>query len=255
MKRSALVILVILGALLTLSVTARTFTNKEGKTIEAEITTVDTKTVTLKLLDGNTSRINLDQLSDADQAFVKAWLVDKIPDLRITPNFVRSNRDINSGSSSYSDGNNGRRIQVLDLSVHFESWDKTTGIDDAQLTYILVGRSMEARSRYKILAVQNNDFSIAPAGQASVDFKTVKNFYDDSPGNSAGARCVGYVLYANRKSDDRKIHASASSPLLENAIQKIFTLKAGEETDDNFIKIQDPEESASRSQPDVITVK
>jgi hypothetical protein len=252
MKRSALVLLC---ALLTLPVTARTFTNKEGKTIEAEITTADTKTVTLKLLDGTTSRINLDQLSEADLTFVKAWLTDKIPDLRITPNFVRSNRDIKNGSSSYSDGNDSRRIQVLDLSVHFESWDKTTGIDDAQLTYILVGRSMEARSRYKILAVQNTDFSIAPAGQASVDFKTVKNFYDDSPNSGAGARCVGYVLYAKRKSDAREIHASASSPLLEKAIQTIVTLKAGEETDDNFIKILDPEESASRDKSGVITVK
>ena len=83
---------------------------------------------------------------------MKSWAESRLPGLRVTPNFVRSNRDIRrTGAVENKDH---RQIQVLDLSVQFESWDPTRGIDEAELTYVLVGRSMERRDRYKILAVQ-----------------------------------------------------------------------------------------------------
>ena len=93
------------------------------------------------------------------------------------------------------------------------------------------------------------------AGRVPTSFKTVRNFYDDSPGNSRGARCVGYVLFATRKSDQRELHASASSPLLQDAIYSIINLQTGEETDDKFSRIPELTDTKGVGETDIITVE
>ena len=231
-------------ALLTPHSVARTFTNTEGKSIEAQIVSATDKDVTLKLPSGKTSTVLLSNLSHADQDHVKSWIEEKVPDVRVTPNFVRSNRDTNKeldeggGFRKRFDDKErgGRQVQVLELNVELETWDKARGVE-GQLRYILVGRSLETRGQYKILAVQTEDFNLPPGGDTTVEFTKVENFYEDGQNRGRGARCVGYVLYATRKSDGREIHASASSPILKDAIHSIISLPAGEVTDDSFIKI------------------
>jgi hypothetical protein len=242
-----------LCTLLTLPVTARIFTSITGKTIEAEIIAATDQSVTLKLSSGKTSKATLDKFSKADQAHVKAWLADKLPDVRVTPKFVRANRDAGATSSSFF-FDDDRKVQVLDLSVHLETWDKARGVE-GEIKYVLVGRSLAKRGQHKILAVQSADFTLAPAGQANVDFKTVKNYYEDGDYSTRGARCIGYVLYACRKSDGREVYSSASTPVLGNAIHSIIALKTGEETDENFIKIPNPRRSKKGKDADVITIK
>jgi hypothetical protein len=112
---------------------------------------------------------------------------------------------------------------------------------------------MEKRGEYKILAVQKAGFKLSPAGETRVDFKTVKNYYEDGSNYGKGARCVGYVLYASRKSDGREVHASASTPVLEKAIPSIIALNVGEVTDENFVKI--PGKKSRGKASDVIGVK
>ena len=141
------------------------------------------------------------------------------------------------------------------MSIEIETWDPAVGIDDGELKYILVGRSMDERNQYKILAIQSADFQLPPAGRTTTSFKTVRNFYDNTPGHARGARCVGYVLYATRKSDQRELHASASSPILKDAIYSIIALRTGEETDDNFLKIPEPVDRKATDEDSVITVE
>lgn len=59
--------------LLLISADARTFTNTEGRRIEAEIVSVSGTQVTLKLAQGATAIFEIAKLSAADQTFVKAW--------------------------------------------------------------------------------------------------------------------------------------------------------------------------------------
>ena len=242
----------LLLAALALPSGGRTFTNTEGDTIEAEIASATEESVTFKMPNGSTPTVALSKLSEEDRKFIQAWRAKQVPDIRVTPKFVRSNRDSRSSSSIYS--TEGRQVQILEMTVEVETWDRHVGLDDAELTYILVGRSTADRSRYKILSVQNNNFQLLPGGKAEVPFKTVKNHYVDSTAYQKGARCIGYVLAATRKGDDRPFYTSASSPLLEDAIPTIVTLQAGEETDENFIKIPNPE-GETKDKPDVITVR
>lgn len=242
----------LLGTLLAGAEPARTFTSLKGIAIEAEISSATSTNVTLKLADGSKTTVGLDQLIPADREHIRTWLAAHVPDIRVTPKFVRSTRTPREASGARSAN---RRVQVLDMSIELETWDPSIGIDDGELKYILVGRSMGKRNQYKILAVQSTDFALRPAGQTTARFKTVQNFYDDNPDRGRGARCVGYVLYATRKSDGRELHASASSPSLGEAIPSIITLQAGEVTDDQFIKIPEPTGTESSDKPDIITVE
>lgn len=51
----------------------RTFTNTEGKTVEAEPVAMEDTEVLLKLANTRVVRVSLDTLSDSDRAFLKAW--------------------------------------------------------------------------------------------------------------------------------------------------------------------------------------
>jgi|GEM_PF-2624256 len=67
-----------LGALLVLlslaaPVGARTFTDRQGRKIEAEITGVSGSKVTLRLANGKSYTLPVSRLSDADQFFVSMW--------------------------------------------------------------------------------------------------------------------------------------------------------------------------------------
>jgi hypothetical protein len=50
------------------------FTNQQGKTIQAEILSVDGPTVTLKRADGQTFQVRIDVFSAADQAYIRSWV-------------------------------------------------------------------------------------------------------------------------------------------------------------------------------------
>ena len=88
MVRSLLVLLGLAAIASTLS--ARPFTNTEGKTIEAEIVRATPTTVTLRLENQRTATIKIEKLIDEHQEIVRQWLADMVPRLRITPKMVKS---------------------------------------------------------------------------------------------------------------------------------------------------------------------
>ena len=246
----------LLGVFLAAAASARTFTSLKGVSIQAEIASATATSVTLREPSGNKVTVALDQLVAADRNFVQLWLAENVPELRVTPRFVRSTRTPRgdaSGTHNYDAG--GKQAQVLNMSVELESWDTDTGLEDGELIYTLVGRSMEHRSRYKILAVQTSEFSVPPSGRTKVEFKTVENYFEDSKNRARGARCVGYVLYAKRRSDNREVYSTASSALLQKAIHAIVGLQPGEETDDEFVPIPDPPATDTQGRKDVIKVE
>ena len=209
--------------------TARPFTNTAGKTIEAEIESATATTVTLELPSGKKAKIPLNSLSEADQKFVKDWVANRTPRLRVTPNLVRSNKD----ADYYDDG---RQLQSLKMSIEVENDDYITPLGDSELKYILVGRSLRNTKEYKILAVQTAPFKLGLKQKTTLKFKTVKNTYDDGRYYKTGHKCVGYVLYATRKSDGRKLYSFGSTKILKESIFNIVNLESGDLTGDSFMK-------------------
>ena len=212
----------------------RPFTNTEGKTIEADIVSATATTVTLKIASGRKVPVKLETLSEADQKFVKNVAGQPPPRLRVTPNLVRSNRDDERGEYYYDEG---RQVQLLTMKVEVDNDDAKAALGESVLKYVLVGRSVRDRNQYKILAVQTENLKLARQESRTVNFKTVKNTYDDGDYGKTGHKCIGYILHVKRKSDGLKVYSFASTPILEKGIFNIVTnLKAGDLTDENFLK-------------------
>jgi hypothetical protein len=70
MKR---IVFLLLAAALAGGATAREFTGKNGKKIDAEIVSRTATHVELKLTDGKTVKVAINSLSGADQLYVKTW--------------------------------------------------------------------------------------------------------------------------------------------------------------------------------------
>ena len=69
-------VFIILSALLCtaiLQAEPRTFTNTEGKSIKAELVSVEGESAVLKLENLSVAKVPLTSLSKADEAYVKAW--------------------------------------------------------------------------------------------------------------------------------------------------------------------------------------
>lgn len=208
----------------------RIFTNTAGKTLEAEIVRATSKTVTLRLQNKRTTTIKLDTLSAADQEHVAAWLADRVPRLRFDPNVIRSNkaeRDSDFFSSSYNH-------QGFEMTVNVTNDENAKGLEESTMKFILVGRSQTDRDKYKILSVQEENFSVLPAGRTAVLFRKVINKYYDSGYSKSGFKCIGYVLYATRKKDKREVWSHASTQQLKEVIPSLVTLKMGTITDKFF---------------------
>ena len=215
---------------------SRPFTNTAGKTIEAEIVRATATSVTLRLPNRRIATVEISSLQEADQAFVGKWLADQVPPLRITPNMVR--KTTKDSRSSYSRSRSYQ--QSFELSVDVTNDDNAKGLEETTLKYFLVGRSLGKTKSYKILRVEEKDFQVGPGGRETVAFpRTAHRYYDGSSNFFSyygNYKCIGYVLYAFRKKDDREVYTHASTPQLEEALYSIVTLRQRDVVDENFQK-------------------
>ena len=229
----------LLGAAILLAaspVWSRPFTNTEGKTIEAEIVRATATEVTLRLRNRRSATIRIASLQEADQVYVRKWLADQVPPLRITPNMVRKTTK-DSGSRYYRSRS---YQQSFELSVDFTNDDNAKGLEETTLKYFLVGRSLGKTKNHRILRVEEKDFQVGAGGRETVTFpKAVHRYYDGSStfySYYGNYKCIGYVLYASRKKDDREVYTYASTPQLEEALYSIVTLRQRDVVDENFQK-------------------
>ncbi len=73
MIRSLLLATFLFSLLFSVSIQARTFYNSEGKSIEAELITLEGDVAVIKLSNGRISKVALDKFSTADQGYIKDW--------------------------------------------------------------------------------------------------------------------------------------------------------------------------------------
>lgn len=217
---------------------SRTFTNQAGKSLEAEIVRATATTVTLRMNNTRTATIKIATLSEKDQEYVTEWLADQIPRLRFDPKMVRSSKKSKSSSyySSYSS-----TVQNIAFSVEVKNEDNAKGLEETTMKYYLIGRHTGKPNVYKILLVQSEDFTVPAAGSHTVRFrKAINTYYSGSRTYGNNYKCVGYAVYAERKSDQREVYTFGSMPQIKDAIYSITTLKQGDVTDDKFLKPEAP---------------
>lgn len=224
---------ILLCALAITAAPARTFTNAAGKELEAEIVGATDTQVILRMANRKTATIKIETLSEPDRKFIEEWRATQIPRLRFTPQMVRSNRDARPGKAG--EGNSSSKVQNRSLNVNVVNEEGAKGLEDSTMRLIVIGRSVAERSSYKVLSIQDVDFSVPAGGKATVPFKKVINYYEDGD-SRRGYKIVGYALHAKRKSDQRELYTHASMKQIQDAIPSIVGLQVGDVTDGTFRK-------------------
>lgn len=259
MKTLPSLILAIAGlSILPATASLRTFTNTEGKTLEAELVKADKSTATLRIKGGRLATVKLATLSENDRLFIQKWLSDKVPDLTITPDFDRGNSKDRVPGSSQPTGTN---TQTFGFSLKIKNYSPDKTLEPTEVVYYIVGKSLQ-NDTYKILSRQSQEVTIGPGETKSLRFKTIKNKYSDSPRewnkNKEGYRGLGYVLQVQRLRDMRLIYLESPTKTLSNSKEQIVALVEGDITKGDFIKPpKKPKELVVEevSKPEVITIK
>lgn len=250
----------VLAAALTHVLSARTFTNSKGKQLEAEIVRATDTTVTLILKNQRTATIKTSTLSKEDQEYVKQWLADMIPRLRIKPTANRSlDKDVTyngphpgiriepgSRPEDFVTTRNTARTQGIDLSVEVRNEDTAKGLEASTMKFYLVGRNQADKKNYHVLLVQSQPFSVAAAGKTNVKFRNVMVHSR----NKSGFRISGYAIVATRDKDQRRVYSHASTATIKRCFEEVLTLNTGDMADKNFKKIEVVKPAVPVQRPD-----
>ncbi len=235
----------------------RTFTDTQDRTLEAELIKANTTHAWLRLRGGRVVPVNRETLSEADQTFITTWIADKVPDLEVTPDFDRGlSKDRGKGSSSTR--------QTFGMRVEIKNFSPKKELEDSEVVYYLIGRSVFDNDQYKVLSRQVFDISIKPGDTKKAIFKDIENHFQEVERSNNGKekgrghRGLGYVLQIQRKRDMRLIYLGSSTSLLDDAKEAIISLEEGDETDETFMTKDEEAKMVEKSEPgkpEVITIK
>ncbi len=230
------------------------FTNKDGRTVEAEVSKANDKDVWLRLSSGRSIKISRAKLIDDDQKYITEWMSDQLPNIQVEPNLVRT---VNS-KRGYFEKN---YKQTLSFSANIENFSADKELEECEVIYYFIGRSIKNKKNYKVLSRQVRNVSVPPNGEESVKFTDIVNHYENNRSYGFGQRGhkgLDYVLHIKRKRDGRTVHLSSPSILLGKNKENIIMLSNGDVTGDDFLKRAKPAAKGGgkgEGPPEVITIR
>ncbi|MGJ8697834.1 MAG: hypothetical protein ACSHYF_16065 [Verrucomicrobiaceae bacterium] len=249
-------ILLLLAAAFPLCASPRVFTDTKGRPLTAELVQVKNGVASLRLEGGKISKVSLNRLSAKDQEWIKTWVADQVPRMEIDVDFVR-------GTSTDRDYFEKEATQTYEMSVELNNFSSTKDLEEAEVIYYLIGRSIKDRNLYKVLARQVATLSVPAKGKKTIRFKKIENIYrtdtafsDDT--FSQGHKGLGYVLHIRRKRDERLVHLGTGTASLDGHLDNIIRLGDSDITGPDFLKIPDKKLTPSgipKKDPNVITIK
>ena len=158
----------------------RTFTNTEGRTVDAELIKADATQAWLRLKGGRVVPIARDTLSEADQTFITTWIADKVPDLKVKPDFDRGLTKGRSANSSVK--------QSFGMRVEIKNFSSKKALEVSEVIYYLVGRDATDADRYKVLSRQVFELTIEPGQTKKAFFENIVNHYSESERRKNGEK-------------------------------------------------------------------
>jgi len=192
---------------------ARSFVDKQGRSIDAEVVSVKGAMVTIKKNDNQQDyTLQISRFSEGDQEYIRKWNEDRLRE-GFTPT-ADSRFEVFVGFKSEDDldemGDFDDRIQRLHPNVRlvndelYDSYNEVSGI------LILVGESVFSSSEMKILSSQRISLKHTPLrGESKWNGRSVVNQYDEDNSAKYGYKYKGYILMLKNK-DGQIIYRKAS---------------------------------------------
>lgn len=165
---------------------ARTFTDRDGRTLEAELVGVQGGNAVLKLPNGQTSGVPIERLSEEDQQFVRNWQAAN-PDFRVEISTTRERKE--------RTGNNTRSREMWVYRITVTNRSSAPVAEGLTLHYLQLvehtDRMASARdrtelSRYSIGSIDLPE--IEPLGSHTVETEPIAV---EAENQAAGRRSLG----------------------------------------------------------------
>jgi hypothetical protein len=201
--------LVFSGWISPLSSAPREFKSTDGKTITAEIASVQADVVILSM-NGREFTVPLDRLSREDQDFIAEWkqkdLEDHVPKILVDIATGKSDRRDKADDFDDRTGSFQFNIKVTNEEIHF-------AIQGAKAELVVIGEDAETRGKYGIMQKAAFDVAVLPGKIQEWQGKKLNYRFDDSSPSFWGSSYAGYIC---------RITDAKGKVIYENSIPQIF---------------------------------
>lgn len=237
---------------------ARTFRSEDGKSIEAEVISVQGTTVTLQRSDGRRFTHPLSHFTAADQAALRggspapaqASVVPQTPLPTVEPALaVRPPSPLQPAAKPHqldvriTSGKSDRvsKIEMFDdrslrlkFQVSITSRELNRELAGAKGTLVILGKSVLDPSEYGVLGREEFSVDVSPRKPFQYEGKSFTTEYDDKGGSSRfGFRYLGYV-FVLLDAEGRLIRADALPDAYSKLADKALALQPLQVVDRNF---------------------
>ncbi len=208
----------------------RTFTDREGRSIEAELIDYDSDRMTaeIKMRNGKSYDVPLTKFSGEDQRFIqdwaknRKWLLTEDSDLEIEVKIGRKTNEVNAYLNEHEN--------TLQPSIVIENRELYESYEGATATLLLIGENLGTKGIWEVLYRQEFEFSVAKLSKTSMEGKVVATNYYDRNEYGYGVRYDGYIFYLTN-SEGHRVHVRASKGVWEENLQKAIQLRERQEVD------------------------
>ena len=212
----------------------RTFTSKDGVTIEAAILEVSVSNkVTLKRSDGHVFKdVPLDFFSIKDQTYIYDWKkmnAEKLDDADITAD-TRMRLIVLLGKDNVED-DEGNKFQVFNPKVSFFNEDYKKSFQDIEASLILIGRHSQKTKYYSV--IHRNNFTVNVRKREKIDWHG-KKFTLPQNEKKKSFDYEGYVVVVWNK-EGEVVLSKASKNTWDRVIPAITEARTGTLYEKDFV--------------------
>lgn len=208
----------------------RTFTDRDGRQIEAELTDYDSdRTLAkLKMRNGQEYAVPLSRFSTEDQTFItdwaanRKWVVTNDSDLEIDVKLGRRTKEVDS---YWNEHNN-----TIKPSIVIENRELYESYEDVTATLILLGEDLRTKGIWEVMYREEFTFSVAKLSKTAMEGKVISTWYYERDEIASGVRYDGYIFFITN-SEGRRVHIRTSKGAWEENFPKAVKLRENQEVD------------------------
>lgn len=165
----------------------RTFSNSDGKKIEAKAISVSGENIKIEMRDGRKFDLPIAKLSPADREWIDSWkesaAADYVPELRIS---------FDEKVEKSNDETGFVYIEKFSPELSITNREENFDLTDAKATILLIGEEIEKKDTFLVLSKETLSFSLVAGESKELEGKKSETKYATI--QAYGAKFSGYAV-------------------------------------------------------------